>query len=394
MRPVVAARPPRCRASTPVVRHVTRGCATRLAHPPSRRSSLSCAPPARLFTVSGSVPSLSCCGALDCESARHSRSPRPTLTRAAAQYWYAAARAGRRREVGMDDWAWEQLQPWLTRGCSFRWGRCSASSPALRAAGDGRSRPLAPSCATPPRPPESAAALPRTSCATLTLSNSPTKASRSWSSSDSSATAISASRPCTCRASTTPRSSRPSTLGGRRWFPSACDARPLTPRHCSSRTGAVTLPGEPHRSNSSIALVVRLRACRYRICLVATATVLELRPIGRSHAPMHPTHGSPAKWRSVGRPRRSSRTDRGRARSLWERGSGGTSRITPGHRDTSPGRSCGTPGGGAAARGFRMQAECPQRVPVARRAELRVARRAREAGRRAGPPRIRIRVVR
>jgi hypothetical protein len=23
-------------------------------------------------------------------------------------------KGGRRREVGMDDWAWEQLQPWLT----------------------------------------------------------------------------------------------------------------------------------------------------------------------------------------------------------------------------------------------------------------------------------------
>src|SRR3954465_10009187 len=24
-------------------------------------------------------------------------------------------KGGRRREVGMDDWAWEQLEPWLTR---------------------------------------------------------------------------------------------------------------------------------------------------------------------------------------------------------------------------------------------------------------------------------------
>jgi hypothetical protein len=23
-------------------------------------------------------------------------------------------KGGRRREVGMDDWAWEQLQPWMT----------------------------------------------------------------------------------------------------------------------------------------------------------------------------------------------------------------------------------------------------------------------------------------
>src|ERR671923_538752 len=32
----------------------------------------------------------------------------------------------------------------------------------------------------------------------------------------------------------------------------------------------------------------------------------------------------------------------------------------PGHRDTSPGGSYGTPGAGAAAKGARMQAECPQ----------------------------------
>jgi hypothetical protein len=36
------------------------------------------------------------------------------------------------------------------------------------------------------------------------------------------------------------------------------------------------------------------------------------------------------------------------------------SRLTPGHRDTSPGGSYGTPGAGAAAKGVRMQAEFPQ----------------------------------
>jgi integrase/recombinase XerD len=28
-------------------------------------------------------------------------------------------KGGRRREVGMDDWAWEQLQPWLTARLQF-----------------------------------------------------------------------------------------------------------------------------------------------------------------------------------------------------------------------------------------------------------------------------------
>jgi hypothetical protein len=36
------------------------------------------------------------------------------------------------------------------------------------------------------------------------------------------------------------------------------------------------------------------------------------------------------------------------------------SRLTPGHRDTSPGGSYGTPGAGAAAKGARMQADCPR----------------------------------
>jgi site-specific recombinase XerD len=36
------------------------------------------------------------------------------LDRGGGRYWCAAARSGRRREVGMDEWAWELLRPWLT----------------------------------------------------------------------------------------------------------------------------------------------------------------------------------------------------------------------------------------------------------------------------------------
>src|SRR3954447_24923133 len=39
-------------------------------------------------------------------------------------------KGGRRREVGMDDRAWEQLEPCFRRGSSCRSGRCSASSTA------------------------------------------------------------------------------------------------------------------------------------------------------------------------------------------------------------------------------------------------------------------------
>jgi len=36
-------------------------------------------------------------------------------------------KGGRRREVGMDDWAWEQLQQWLTVRSNCPSDRCSAS---------------------------------------------------------------------------------------------------------------------------------------------------------------------------------------------------------------------------------------------------------------------------
>ncbi len=32
----------------------------------------------------------------------------------------------KRREVGMDRWAWEQLEPWQRFASGFRWARCSA----------------------------------------------------------------------------------------------------------------------------------------------------------------------------------------------------------------------------------------------------------------------------
>ena len=39
--------------------------------------------------------------------------PRAISIHAAAQCWSAAAKAGVAREVGMDAWGWEQLEPWL-----------------------------------------------------------------------------------------------------------------------------------------------------------------------------------------------------------------------------------------------------------------------------------------
>jgi len=53
-----------------------------------------------------------CCGARACASTKRSRSGRRTSIRGALLV--RRGKGGRRREVGMDDWAWEQLQPWLT----------------------------------------------------------------------------------------------------------------------------------------------------------------------------------------------------------------------------------------------------------------------------------------
>jgi integrase len=129
-------------------------------------------------------------------------------------------KGGRRREVGMDEWAWDQLQPWIATRLELP-VRSSASSTAPRWGGLGRARPPAQTCAVRQRPPAYGDGLRRISCATRTRSRWPTKACRWSSSSASSVTATSASRRSTSKGSTTPRSSRPSTPAERPWFPSA-----------------------------------------------------------------------------------------------------------------------------------------------------------------------------
>jgi integrase len=57
-------------------------------------------------------------------------------------------KGGRRREVGMDDWAWEQLEPWLQARVELPVGPlfCIVNGP-TRAGGPGRPPPPARSCA-------------------------------------------------------------------------------------------------------------------------------------------------------------------------------------------------------------------------------------------------------
>ena len=58
-------------------------------------------------------------------------------------------KGGRRREVGMDTWAWEQLEPWLELRAELPVG-CCASSTAPRADAAGRPPRRAPRCGAPP----------------------------------------------------------------------------------------------------------------------------------------------------------------------------------------------------------------------------------------------------
>jgi hypothetical protein len=120
-------------------------------------------------------------------------------------------KGGKRREVGMDRWAWEHLD----HGSSFApicaSERCSASCAARRAVDRARQPESAASSAPPPRQPESGAGLRRTSCDTRTRSRCPARGSRCWSSSDSSVMQTSGSPRPISAGSTTPRSSIPST---------------------------------------------------------------------------------------------------------------------------------------------------------------------------------------
>jgi len=60
-------------------------------------------------------------------------------------------KGGKRREVGMDRWAWEQLDPWLGRSVAgSRSARCCVLSTGRRLVARGRRPRRASSCTTPP----------------------------------------------------------------------------------------------------------------------------------------------------------------------------------------------------------------------------------------------------
>jgi integrase len=87
-------------------------------------------------------------------------------------------KGGRRREVGMDDWAWEQLAPWLDVRVELPVGPlfCVVTGPTA----DGRGPPAPPArnCAASPARPGCVGASRRTSCGTRMPSRWPAKACR------------------------------------------------------------------------------------------------------------------------------------------------------------------------------------------------------------------------
>jgi integrase len=87
-------------------------------------------------------------------------------------------KGGRRREVGMDAWGWEQLQPWLDMRRELPVGPLLCVINGTTADATGRPQLRAPSCGAPPPRPECGAASRHTSCVTPTPSRWPAKAYR------------------------------------------------------------------------------------------------------------------------------------------------------------------------------------------------------------------------
>jgi integrase len=94
-------------------------------------------------------------------------------------------KGGRRREVGMDEWGWEQLRPWLGARAELPVGPLFCIIDGPTRGPRGRPPRSAPSSADSRFAPGSGAASRRTSCATLTRSSSRARACRSTSSSGS-----------------------------------------------------------------------------------------------------------------------------------------------------------------------------------------------------------------
>lgn len=125
-------------------------------------------------------------------------------------------KGGKRREVGMDRWAWEQLVHGSRTARRCRSARCSAFCEARHADDHAHRRACERSSATLPRLPECGAASRPINSGTHTPSRCPAKEFRSWSSNASSGMPTWRSPRRTYAGSTTQKSSKPSTNDRRR----------------------------------------------------------------------------------------------------------------------------------------------------------------------------------
>ena len=87
-------------------------------------------------------------------------------------------KGGRRREVGMDEWGWEQLRPWLAARAELPVGTLFCIIDGPTRGRRGQEPPSVRSSAGSPPAPASGAGSRRTSCATRTRSSSRVKACR------------------------------------------------------------------------------------------------------------------------------------------------------------------------------------------------------------------------
>src|SRR3954467_4505332 len=112
MSPVVAVRPPRCLASAPDAPRATKACATQPIRRPSRTI-------VAVMRRAGDGPHGRRLRALIVVLWRAGLRihealalPEPDLNPRRGSVLVRRGKGGRRREVGMDEWAWEQLEPW------------------------------------------------------------------------------------------------------------------------------------------------------------------------------------------------------------------------------------------------------------------------------------------
>jgi hypothetical protein len=87
-------------------------------------------------------------------------------------------KGGRRREVGMDAWGWEERQPWLELRPQVPVGPLFCVINGRHAAAFGQAPPGEPICAGPPSKPVSGGASRHTSCGTRMPSSSHARACR------------------------------------------------------------------------------------------------------------------------------------------------------------------------------------------------------------------------